>query len=129
MESLQLKGSEWTVLSDENKEYFKTLLTQLLHEFFHGDKPVTDTDSALERLPDPSDRATMELVSGYNHHLKERKKGYIRKIDQALARLENGTYGICEACEEEISLERLKARPVTTLCIECKRKEEKLENI
>ena len=53
----------------------------------------------------------------------------IRKIDQAFARLENGTYGICEACEEEISIERLKVRPVTTLCIECKREEEKSENI
>ena len=129
MESLQLKDSEWTVLSEENKEYFKKLLTQLLHESVQDDKSVNDMDSALERFPDPSDRATMELVSGYNHHLKQRKKGFIRKIDQALARLENGTYGICEVCEEEISIERLKARPVTTLCIECKRKEEKRENI
>ena len=129
MESLQLKDSEWTVLSEENKEYFKKLLTQLLHESVQDDKSVNDMDSALERFPDPSDRATMELVSGYNHHLKQRKKGFIRKIDQALARLENGTYGICEVCEEAISIERLKARPVTTLCIECKRKEEKLENI
>ena len=129
MEAFQLKDSEWIVLSDEEKEYFKKILTQLLSESFQGDKLVNDIDSSIERLPDPSDRATMELVSGYNHTLKERKKGFIRKIDQALARLENGTYGICEECEEEISVERLKARPVTTLCIECKRNEEKLENI
>ena len=129
MEAFQLKDSEWTVLSDGEKEYFKKILTQLLSESFQGDKPVNDIDSPIERFPDPSDRATMELESGYNHTLKERKKGLIRKIDQALVRLENGTYGICEGCEEEISVERLKARPVTTLCIECKRNEEKQENI
>jgi DnaK suppressor protein len=129
MEAFQLKDSEWIVLSDEEKEYFKKILTQLLSESFQGDKLVNDIDSPIERFPDPSDRATMELESGFNHKLQERKKGLIRKIDQALARLENGTYGICEECEEEISVERLKARPVTTLCIECKRNEEKLENI
>ena len=129
MESSQFYDSQWTDLSDEKKEYFKNILTELLNESFQGDIPVNEVDSPLERLPDPSDRATMELVSGYNHTLKERKKGLIRKIDQALVRLENGTYGICEACEEEISVERLKVRPVTTLCIECKRNEEKQENI
>jgi DnaK suppressor protein len=129
MESLQFDDSEWTDFSDENKEYFKKILTQMLDESFQDDKTVNDIDNPLERLPDPSDRATMELVSGYNHTLRERKKGLIRKIDQALVRLENGTYGICEECEEEISVERLKVRPVTTLCIECKRNEEKLENI
>ena len=128
MESLPLKDSEWDVLSEEKKEYFKNILNQLLDEC-KADIPVNDADNPLERLPDPSDRATLELVSGYNHTLNERKKGLIRKIDQAFARLENGTYGICEACEEEISIKRLEARPVTTLCIECKRKEEKLENI
>ena len=129
MESFQLKDPVWTVLSHEKREYFRTVLTQLLNEILQGDEPANDNDNSIERFPDPSDRATMELVSGFNHRLQERKKGFIRKIDQALERLENGTYGICEACEEEISEERLKARPVTTLCIECKTIQEKRENI
>jgi DnaK suppressor protein len=51
----------------------------------------------------------------------------IKKIKKALERFENGTFGICEVCEEEISIERLKARPVTTQCIECKTREEDME--
>ena len=56
-----------------------------------------------------------------------RESKLIKKIKQALERIENGTYGICESCGEEISVKRLKARPVTTQCIECKAKEEALE--
>ncbi|MGD8541511.1 MAG: TraR/DksA C4-type zinc finger protein, partial [Desulfobacteraceae bacterium] len=48
-------------------------------------------------------------------------------IKKALARIDNGSFGICETCGEEISIERLRARPVTTQCIECKTKEEALE--
>ncbi|TMB23658.1 MAG: conjugal transfer protein TraR, partial [Deltaproteobacteria bacterium] len=50
-----------------------------------------------------------------------------KKIDDALARIENGTFGTCEICEEEISVKRLEARPVTTMCIRCKEEQEKQE--
>ena len=51
----------------------------------------------------------------------------IKKVKKALARVESGTFGICEVCEEDISIERLKARPVTTQCIDCKTREEDME--
>ncbi len=53
----------------------------------------------------------------------------LKKIDEALDRITNGTFGICESCGEEIGLKRLKARPVTTLCIECKTRQEEEEKI
>ena len=59
--------------------------------------------------------------------IRDREAKLIKKIRQALERIENGTFGICESCAEEISVKRLKARPVTTQCIECKAKEEALE--
>jgi DnaK suppressor protein len=59
--------------------------------------------------------------------IRDREHKLIKKIKKALDRIENGTFGICESCGEEISIKRLKARPVTSQCIECKSKEEALE--
>ncbi len=59
--------------------------------------------------------------------LRDREKFLLKKIDDAMARIENGTFGICEICEEEISVKRLEARPVTTMCIRCKEEQEKQE--
>ena len=59
--------------------------------------------------------------------LRDREKFLLKKIDDALARIENATFGICEICEEEISIKRLEARPVTTMCIRCKEEQEKQE--
>ena len=56
--------------------------------------------------------------------MRERNKGLVRKIEQALEKIDNGTFGICEECEEGIPEARLTARPVTTLCIDCKREQE-----
>jgi DnaK suppressor protein len=59
--------------------------------------------------------------------IRDREAKLIKKIREALERIENDTYGICESCGEDISIKRLKARPVTTQCIDCKSKEEALE--
>jgi DnaK suppressor protein len=59
--------------------------------------------------------------------LRDRDRKLIRKIEEALERIEDGTFGICEECGEEIGIPRLKARPVTTLCIKCKSKQEEEE--
>jgi DnaK suppressor protein len=59
--------------------------------------------------------------------IRDREHKLIKKIKKALDRIENGTFGICESCGEEISIKRLEARPVTSQCIECKSKEEALE--
>jgi DnaK suppressor protein len=61
--------------------------------------------------------------------IRDRERKLISKIKEALERIEGGTFGICEVCGEEISEERLKARPVTTLCIDCKTEEEEKEKI
>jgi DnaK suppressor protein len=59
--------------------------------------------------------------------LRDREKFLLAKIDKALGRIETGGFGICEKCEEEISMKRLEARPVTTLCIRCKEEQEQKE--
>jgi DnaK suppressor protein len=82
-----------------------------------------DTDD----LPDEIDLASSEYTQSMVFRLRDREKFLLKKIDDALARIENGTYGTCEICEEEISVKRLEARPVTTMCIRCKEEQEKQE--
>ena len=82
-----------------------------------------------EAFPDVSDQASAEVDQNFTMRIKEREQKLLKKIDEALDRLKNNTYGICERCEEEIPYQRLKARPVTTLCIDCKTLQEQEERI
>ena len=74
------------------------------------------------------DQASAESDRSFILRLRGREQRYIRKIDEAVERIEKGTYGICESCGEPIGVKRLEARPVTTLCIECKTRQEEEEN-
>ncbi len=82
-----------------------------------------DTDD----LPDEIDQASSEYAQSMVFRLRDREKFLLMKIDKALQRIEEGTFGVCERCEEDISPKRLEARPVTTLCIRCKEEQEKKE--
>jgi len=86
-----------------------------------------DMSLAPDDLPDEMDLASSEYLQSFTFRLRGREKTFLKKIDHALAKIESGTFGICEACEEEISLKRLEARPETTLCIRCKEDQEKRE--
>ena len=85
--------------------------------------------SEKESFPDPTDQDVAELDSNFTLRLRGREQKLLKKIDEAIARIESGTYGVCESCGEQISTKRLEARPVTTLCIECKTRQEELEKI
>ena len=118
------------VLTIEKKTYFKQLLSQKLHEL------LTETNETAGGMtdfgnhsPDPLDRASAESHTAFAFRIRERESVLIKKIEHALSRLEDGTFGICEECDEEISEGRLQARPVATLCIKCKEKEETAERI
>ena len=80
-----------------------------------------------ERSADLLELANFESERGTMLRIRDRESKLIRKIQRALENLEDGNYGICEACEKEIAIERLRARPVTTLCIHCKTRMEALE--
>jgi len=83
----------------------------------------------FEQFPDFSDQATAEVDQHFTLRLREREQKLIKKIDEALERIASRTYGICERCGGVIPYKRLKARPVTTLCIECKREQENEEKL
>jgi DnaK suppressor protein len=111
-------------VTDKETEFFRNLLNQRMQELrSEADKTVEDMDED-ENFPDPTDRASMESNRNSVLRIRDRERKLIFKIQDALSRLDDGTYGICEECGEEIGIERLKARPVTTLCIECKSSQE-----
>ena len=118
------------MLNKKKIVYFRKLLNQRLDVLLEeANKTVSGMTDMKENLPDPSDRATLESNRNFTLRIRDRERKLIGKIKEALERIENGTYGICEICEEAISEERLKARPVTTLCIECKMRQENEEKI
>ncbi|HEU0265770.1 MAG TPA: RNA polymerase-binding protein DksA, partial [Geobacterales bacterium] len=78
-------------------------------------------------FPDPNDRASQESDRTFELRIRDRERRLLAKIREALERIDDGTFGICEECGEEISEPRLRARPVTTLCIDCKMEEERQE--
>lgn len=80
-----------------------------------------------EAFPDVSDQASAEVDQNFSMRIRDRERKLLKKIDEALDRMNASTYGICEACGGEIPYKRLKARPVTTLCIECKTTQEEEE--
>ena len=90
---------------------------------------VLTTRKSQETFADVSDQASAEADQNFSMRIKEREQKLLKKIDEALDRMDKQTYGICERCEEEIPYERLKARPVTTLCIACKTLQEQEEKI
>jgi len=80
-------------------------------------------------LPDEVDLASTEAGQSLNLRLRDRERVLLKKIDETLKKIEDGTFGICEECGEEIGIERLKARPVTDLCVRCKEEQEKREKL
>lgn len=82
-----------------------------------------DTDD----LPDEMDLASSEGMQSFQFRLRGREKTFLEKIDRALKKIEAGDFGVCESCEEPITVKRLEARPETTLCIRCKEDQERQE--
>jgi DnaK suppressor protein len=117
------------IMEQKDIEHFKKILTNQLKELLiNAGDTVSGMTTPRENFPDPADRATIETDRNFMLRIRDRERQLAGKIRKALVRIENGTFGICDKCEEEISFKRLEARPVTTQCIDCKTKEETYEN-
>jgi DnaK suppressor protein len=104
---------------------FKEILTRRLNELLEeAEKTVAGMTDTEETFPDPTDRATLESDRNFLLRIRDRERKLIMKIREAMQRIDDESFGICESCGDDISIDRLQARPVTTLCIECKRKQE-----
>jgi len=109
---------------------FKDLLSQQLESLLQEvGKTVSEMTEENPNFPDPTDRASLESERNFELRIRDRERMLIKKIRQALERIKDGNFGLCENCEENIGTERLRARPVTTLCIDCKTEQERQEKI
>ncbi|OGP75316.1 MAG: RNA polymerase-binding protein DksA [Deltaproteobacteria bacterium RBG_16_49_23] len=109
-------------MDQEKLLYFKGFLEGQLHNLL-VEAGKTCSGMRHDRngdFPDPTDRASLESDRNFLLRIKDRERKLILKVKEAMDRIDNGTFGFCESCGKSISEKRLMARPVTTLCIECK---------
>ena len=115
-------------MSDEQLEHFREILNAWKRELmFEVDRTVHHMQDEAANFPDPNDRATQESEFGLELRTRDRERKLLRKIDSALARIDDGSYGYCDETGEEIGLKRLEARPVATLCLEAQERRELAE--
>jgi DnaK suppressor protein len=120
------RGEEY--MSNEQLEHFREILNAWKNELmFEVDRTVHHMQDEAANFPDPNDRATQESEFGLELRTRDRERKLLRKIDSALARLDDGSYGFCDETGEEIGLKRLEARPVATLSLEAQERRELAE--
>ena len=120
------RGEEY--MSDEQLEHFREILNAWKRELMYEvDRTVHHMQDEAANFPDPNDRATQESEFGLELRTRDRERKLLRKIDSALARIDDGSYGYCDETGEEIGLKRLEARPVATLCLEAQERREMAE--
>ncbi|MBU0575155.1 MAG: RNA polymerase-binding protein DksA [Proteobacteria bacterium] len=112
-------------------EFFRHMLALKINDLLgEAGRTVSEmTSSAKENYPDPNDRASLESDRNFELRIRDRERKLIIKMQEALKRMDDGIFGICDVCNGPISEKRLMARPVTTLCIDCKMKQEKMEKL
>jgi len=108
---------------------FKKMLEERRRQIIESVSSTKDEGLGVDvdDLPDEVDQATSETNKTINLRLRDREQILLKKIDKALKKIEEGTYGICEVCGEDIDIKRLEIRPVTDLCIRCKEDQERAE--
>lgn len=117
-------------LQPKDIDFFKELLSSQLDELLvRAEKAVGELIRIGDLSADIIDQASSDIGRNYTLRICDRESRLIRKIKTALTKIEDGTFGICESCDEEISVERLRARPVTAYCIRCKTKMEAFEKV
>jgi DnaK suppressor protein len=129
--TVKQEKTEKTKLS-AREEHIQKIKLNLLKQ---RESLLNEAESALNELPgqtlfpDLGDQATAETDRNFMLRLRGREQRLLKKIDEAIERIDNGTFGICDDCGNEIAIKRLEARPVTTMCIECKTLQEEEEKL
>lgn len=119
---------DYPVLDTDQTKQIRHRLEEMLAEIrFKGEETLHSAPDSLGPMPDLVDMASSEVSNTITFRLRDREYRLVKKIREALKRLDEGEYGICLECGDDISPARLLARPVTTLCLSCKQEQEKDE--
>ena len=116
-------------MNERQRAYFRKKLVDWREEILRESKETLDYLQDSEQHPDITDRASYESDRGVELRARDRQRKLIAKIDAALGRIEEGTYGYCEETGEPIGVKRLDARPVATLSLEAQERHERRERI
>ena len=115
-------------MSKGQLEHFRQILLAWKRELMEEvDRTMLHMKDDAANFPDPNDRATQESEFGLELRTRDRERKLLKKIDSALSRIDDGSYGYCEETGDEIGLRRLEARPVATLCVEAQERRELAE--
>ncbi|WP_028582719.1 RNA polymerase-binding protein DksA [Desulfogranum japonicum] len=115
-------------MDQKDLQMFKEKLEEMKSEITSDvEQTLTEMTTQTDNIPDPNDRATVESDRSFELRIRGRERRLMDKIDEALGRIDDGSYGICADCGEDIAIKRLEARPVAKFCIECKTRQEKRE--
>ncbi len=115
-------------MDQKELDRFKKLLEDKRAEILsEAERTLAELTDRNGNIPDPNDRASAEADRSFELRIRERERKLLPKIETALERIKDGTFGECEGCGEAIGMKRLEARPVTALCIDCKTLQEKKE--
>lgn len=115
-------------MDKEQLEQFRSQLLDKREEILaEAGKTLSEMTDQTTNIPDPNDRATVESGRSFELRIRDRERKLLAKIEEAIARLDEGEYGVCDGCGEDIGIKRLEARPVTTFCIDCKTLQETKE--
>lgn len=118
-------------MDQKTLDYFKEKLLKQRQDILSDAAKTVNENLVVagEELSDTIDRSSIESDRNFTLRLRDRERKLLKKIDEALERIESKTFGICEECGEGISVNRLKVRPVAILCIACKEEQEKREKM
>jgi DnaK suppressor protein len=116
------------IMDSDQLQKFKEQLEQMKADVISDvEQTLNDMTSQNGNIPDPNDRATVESDRSFELRLRSRERKLLDKINEAIARIDNGEYGVCDDCGERIRTKRLEARPVAKFCINCKTRQEQKE--
>ncbi|MBI2608518.1 MAG: RNA polymerase-binding protein DksA [Deltaproteobacteria bacterium] len=116
-------------MKKQDVQKFKNILEEQKKRLLESVQKTVEEDLKLptEDLSDEVDLASNEINQSIAFRLRDRERVLLQKIERALERIEQGEFGVCDQCGDEIEVKRLEARPVTTLCISCKEEQEQKE--
>lgn len=115
-------------MNEKQLAKFRAQLEEMKENIINDvEQTLTEMTTQNGNIPDPNDRATVESDRNFELRIRDRERKLMNKIEEAIGRLDEGTYGVCDSCGEDIAEKRLEARPVAKFCIDCKTKQEQRE--